>query len=294
MLWLLPLLAVVAVILATSNRPRFEKSFLQQVEEDGVRAQNRKADRVAEADVPVRKRTGTPVQLSNFDPNTLDVSGFETLGFSRRQAEVIVKYRTARGGFGSADDLAKCYVVSDEMMERLRPYINIVDNRAPDSPYSQPEADGTDGGSGRSPAGRDSGRSAMRGKVELNTADSTTLRSVSGIGNMLVVRILDYRERLGGFVSAEQLREIPGMYDENFQRIITQIFVDTCEIQKIDINFASPEALGKHPYIDAGGLRKILKHRQLKGGWRTTDELVNENILTPEQAARLAPYLTFN
>jgi competence ComEA-like helix-hairpin-helix protein len=130
--------------------------------------------------------------------------------------------------------------------------------------------------------------------VELNTADSAALIAVSGIGNVLAVRILDYRERLGGYARAEQLREIPGMTDENYRRIIAQITVDSCEIRKIDINFASPQVVGRHPYMTPEGLRRLLKNRQLKGGWRSVEELVNENILTQEQAARLGPYLVFN
>jgi competence ComEA-like helix-hairpin-helix protein len=274
-LWLLPLLAVLAAILVFANRPRFEKSFVdpptdlsQSTTQPYRETQNYRHHPQRHA----RKSTDQNQKHTRvFDPNVLTISGFEALGFSRKQAEAIVRYRTARGGFRTADDLAKCYVVSPEIMERLRPYIKIAPPTATIT-ANKPPAE----------------------IVEINTADSATLRTVSGIGNVLIVRILDYRERLGGFVSVEQLREIPGMYEENFDRIITQISADSCKIQKIDINFASPEALGKHPYITAEGLRKILKHRQLKGGWRTTEELVNENILTQQQAARLAPYLMFN
>ncbi len=301
-LWLLPLLAVVAVILIFANRPRFEKSFIQQVEEtaagvpDSDFRQRTEESYHDSASQHYPKRytrknadKNRPV-LEPFDPNVLDAEGFERLGFSRKQAEVIVRYRTARGGFRIADDLAKCYVISDEMMERLRSYIRIAvapTQKTPENALVRSKQ------SEHLPASVDS-ILVLQSKIELNAADSATLRNVRGIGNILVVRILDYRERLGGFVRAEQLTEIPGMYPENFERIITQISVDSCIIRKIDINFASPEALGKHPYITAEGLRKILKHRQLKGGWRTPEELINENILTRQQAERLAPYLVFN
>ena len=288
-LWLLPLLAVVAAILVFANRPRFEKSFLQQVEEasvEDVDLQRRTVD-----DTLTRRGERVEPELAPFDPNRLGVDGFERLGFSRRQAEAIVRYRTACGGFRTADDFGKSYVVSDEMMARLRPYINI----APVARVVQADTSGVF--PGRVVAADTLGTASVRGAsvcVEINGADSATLRSVSGIGNVLVVRILDYRERLGGFVDAGQLQEIPGMYPENFRRIEAQISVDSCVIRKIDINFATPEVLGKHPYITSEVLRKILKHRQLKGGWRTIEELVNENIITQQQAARLAPYLVFN
>jgi len=74
---------------------------------------------------------------------------------------------------------------------------------------------------------------------------------------------------------------------------LKQIRVDSCEIQKIDINFADPKVLGRHPYIPPHILRKLLKTRQLKGGWSTAEELIEDKILTREEAARLAPYLRF-
>ena len=212
-------------------------------------------------------------QLTDFDPNLLDADGFAALGFSPAQAAVIVKYRTSIGGFRTAEDFGRCYVVSEQALGRLAPYIRI----AP--PEQTQEA---------APSKR---------PIELNAADSTELRSVSGIGEVLVVRIMDYRKRLGGFARIEQLAEIPGMTEENFSRIAEQILVDSCKIQKIDINFAPHQSvvdvLGNHPYITAQGLRKLLKNRQLKGGWRSIGDMVSENIVTQRQAERLAPYLIF-
>ena len=216
-------------------------------------------------------------ELAEFDPNTLDAAGFMALGFSEAQAGVIMRYRASLGGFRTAEDFGRSYVVAPEMFARLRPYIMIapVNKKATPATEKKPE----------------------RKLVELNGADSTELRSVSGIGGVLVVRIMDYRERLGGYVRVEQLAEIPGVTQENYERIRQQIFVDSCKIQKIDINFAPHQsvvdALGGHPYITAQGLRKLLKNRQLKGGWRTIGDMADENIVTPEQAARLAPYLIF-
>jgi DNA uptake protein ComE-like DNA-binding protein len=76
--------------------------------------------------------------------------------------------------------------------------------------------------------------------------------------------------------------------------MIEQIFVDPAVIQKIDINFAPAKALASHPYIRAEALRKLLKERQLKGGWRTVGELEKDDIFTTEELAKLSPYLVFN
>ncbi len=223
-LWLLPLLGVVVVILVFANRPRFEKSFLEQAaEQEG-----------------------------------------ET-----RDGEV-------------TDSVRVVYVYQDAPQRRMPR-----NTAARDTSYRQrreyPKRDTVRYDGHKRPV-----------KVSINTADSATLRTVSGIGEYLVTRIIDYRTRLGGYVQKEQLLEIPGMYPENFERIVPQIFIDSAGIQKIDINFASPDRIGKHPYVDGATLRKLLKYRQLKGGWRTTQELIEQDILTPQRAEKLAPYLIFN
>jgi competence ComEA-like helix-hairpin-helix protein len=130
--------------------------------------------------------------------------------------------------------------------------------------------------------------------TDLNTADSAALVAVSGIGALTAQRIIEYRARLGGFADAAQLAEIRGMTEQNYERIIQQIFVDPAEIQKIDINFAPAKSLATHPYIRAEALRKLLKQRQLKGGWRTAGELETEHIFSREELEKLGPYLLFN
>ncbi len=43
------------------------------------------------------------------------------------------------------------------------------------------------------------------------------LRSVAGIGEKTVVSIIGYRDRLGGFLRAEQLAEVPGVTERNYR-----------------------------------------------------------------------------
>ena len=81
---------------------------------------------------------------------------------------------------------------------------------------------------------------------------------MAGIGEKTVVSIIGYRDRLGGFLRAEQLAEGPGVTERNYEKILKQIYCDSWEIRKIDINFASPKELGRHPYIPPQTLRKLL------------------------------------
>ena len=218
---------------------------------------------------PEEYRTGRilpePLPPQPFRIDTVSVRYLRAIGaLSKRQAEAFVRWRDLSGIY-DMEELRDCYVVSDSVAAALEPYV-IFPERKP-RPTEQP--------------------------VELNTADSATLRSVNGIGPRTVVSILNYRERLGGFLRAEQLAEVPGVTERNYEKILKQIYCDSCKIRKIDINFASPKVLGRHPYIAPQALRKLLKARQLKGGWSTAEELVEENIMTRKEAARLAPYLQF-
>ena len=129
--------------------------------------------------------------------------------------------------------------------------------------------------------------------VELNSADTTALISVNGIGSMSAAEIVKYRDLLGGYHSVEQISELKCVTEQNYEKILQQIYCDSCEIRKIDINFAAPKVIARHPYVSAAALRKIINQRQLKGGWSRIEEMVEDNILSEDEAKRLAPYLWF-
>ena len=202
---------------------------------------------------------------SPFRIDTVSARYLRAIGaLSKRQAEAFIRWRDLSGIY-DMEELRDCYVVSDSVAAALEPYVIFPERRS--HPVDAP--------------------------VELNSADSAELRRVVGIGEKTVMRILRYRDRLGGFVSVAQLAEVPGVTESNYEKILKQICLDSCKIRKIDINFASPKELGRHPYMAPRTLRRLLKARQLKGGWSTAQELINDHILTREEAARLAPYIEF-
>ena len=216
--------------------------------------------------------THKDISYAPFRIDTASAAYLTTLGFSARQASLIVRYGEIIGGYRSIDEFRECYAVSDEMAATLEPYIIFP---APDTLYVAAAID------------------AEPRIVDINTADSAALVSLSGIGAKSAVHILRYRELCGGFYSVEQLRELDIVSDENFLRFSPQVWCDSTKIVKIDINSASAEQLAKHPYISNRMLRRIVNHRELGGGWRSIDDMVMSGIFTDEEAARLAPYLSF-
>ena len=134
---------------------------------------------------------------------------------------------------------------------------------------------------------------ATSAQQKLQRPDMVALVSVNGIGEKSATEIIKYRELLGGYHSVEQLAELNCVTEENFAKFLSQICCDSCKIKKIDINFAGPKELERHPYVSARTLRRIIKQRQLKGGWSRIEEMTEQNILSEEEAKRLAPYLRF-
>ena len=222
--------------------------------------------------------------VENFTPekfliDTASAAYLTRWGFSPKQAEVVVRYRDASGGIHSIEHFKRCYVVSEEMAEKIVPYIIFSPKREAETMVAQPQSE--------------SETTAPKPLVDINTADSATLVAVDGIGPKSASEIIKYRKLLGGYHSVEQLSELKCITESNFEKILHKISCDSFVISKIDINFASPKELERHPYMSAQALRRIIKQRQLKGGWSRIEEMTEQNILSEEEAKRLAPYLRF-
>ena len=205
--------------------------------------------------------------------DTVSVQYLMRWGFSQKQAEVVLRYRDASDGIRSEEQLRRCYVVSDEMAERILPYVQF----SPENISAHVNAP----------------ENIAPKSVDINTADSAQLVAIDGIGAKSAAEIIKYRELLGGYYSVEQLKELKCITEGNYEKFLPKISCDSFVISKIDINFADPKELERHPYVSAQALRRIIKQRQLKGGWSRIEEMTEQNILSEEDAKRLAPYLRF-
>ncbi|MBQ1831158.1 MAG: helix-hairpin-helix domain-containing protein [Bacteroidales bacterium] len=215
-------------------------------------------ERPASAAAPKRTRPREPERSYEsfaFDPNTVSLADLQRLGLSERQAQSIENYREKGGRFRSKADFRKMYVVSDTLFARLEPYIEIA-------------------------------------KLELNGADSAALVSLRGIGPWYARKILDYRDRLGGFVAPEQLLEIEGIDAERFAGFADGITVDASRIRRLDLWHASDTVLARHPYLGPKGARSIVRYRELYDSARwTLPDLATERVLSQENIEKLKKYI---
>lgn len=129
--------------------------------------------------------------------------------------------------------------------------------------------------------------------IELNTADTTTLKKVPGIGSTFAKRIIKYRDLLGGFYSVTQLREVYGIDEERYQHLHQWFHADRAFIAQLPVNDLPSDSLARHPYINYKQAKTIYKLRKQKGrlsGWENLHLLEEFNKTDYE---RLKNYLSF-
>lgn len=109
--------------------------------------------------------------------------------------------------------------------------------------------------------------------IELNRADTFDLQQLRGIGSSFAKRIVNYRDRLGGFTDKQQLMEVFGMDSVRYNAIKASLTVNKDSIHKININNIAFKDLMKHPYFPFGMTKAIILYRKDHKVIRDLDEL---------------------
>ena len=104
--------------------------------------------------------------------------------------------------------------------------------------------------------------------VDLNVADTFDLQEIRGIGSVYAKRIVAHREKLGGFVHVEQLREVWGIDSLTYSRMLPSVYIASPVLRKINLNQADIKTLRNHPYLDYYQAKEIYLHRMKKGDFR--------------------------
>lgn len=129
--------------------------------------------------------------------------------------------------------------------------------------------------------------------IELNSADTSTLKKIPGIGSGYANRIVKYRSLLGGYTHIIQLKEVWGMHDELYDKITAYITLIP-DIKKISINRVSFEELKAHPYISYKQATVITDIKERKGNIESINRLSLLEEFSPNDIRRLIPYLSFD
>ena len=233
-----------------------------------------------------------PVERFPFDPNTADSTALLRLGLRPWQVRNIYKYRAAGGIYRSKKDFARLYGLTVKEYRELEPYIRISKDYLPASTLFSGERQTVDGA-------QQSASDSMQPKqrypiklhegetIDINLSDTTALKTIPGIGSYYARRIVDYRNRLGGFVSVEQLDEIEGVPSE----VKAYMVVSQPHPRQLDINRLSLNELKRHPYINYYQARAIVDYRRLHGPVSSLSDLRLLPEFPSEAIARLEPYV---
>lgn len=233
--------------------------------------------------------TPKKVERFVFDPNTADSTQLLRLGLQPWQVKNIYKYRAAGGIYRKPLDFAKLYGLTVKQYHELEPYIRISSDYLPASTlvkghknYSQNIA--KDSATYQRPV-----KIKETEHIALNTADTASLVTIPGIGPYYARKIVQYGNRLGGYVSVDQLDEIEDFPTEAKKYLV----INNPNPKKLNINQLSLNELKRHPYINYYRAKAITDYRRLHGAIKSLNDLRLIKDFTPDVIKRLTPYVAY-
>jgi len=244
-----------------------------------------------------RYPTVARVLLAPFDPNSLTAEGWEARGVPHFVAARMVKYRTAAGGFKAKAQVKKMYGLGDSVYQRLAPFMQLPDE-APKRGEQPDYAARTGKLLPFAPNGAASPKFPRKPlnlkPFDLNTADTTQLMQIRGIGSGRAKWVVRYRNQLGGYLREEQLGEVFVLKDAPDLRdsLRKYTFIAPGFAPKsVNVNTATFDELYLQPYIGKPRARIIVAYRTQHGPFKTVEDLKKLPTLKAEDWEKMRPYL---
>jgi len=214
-----------------------------------------------------------------FGPNRMSVRDMDSLGFSANLSARITRYREKGGRFRVKNDLLKIYGVDTSFYRSLYSYIQLPEKMERRYTTASVIVEKVD---------------KKIERFDLNQADTSQLKKIKGIGEKLSLRILHYRESLGGFSNMDQLNEVYGLDSTVVDRLIKSSFIDeNFLLRRMNINKMMDKDLSAHPYISKSVAKAIVSYRFQHGDFRQVDDLRNIPVLDAKTIEKITPYLDF-
>lgn len=217
-----------------------------------------------------------------FNPNYItDYKGY-TLGMSTAEIDRLLRYRSSGKFVNSAEAFQQVTKISDSLLKAIAPYFKF-----PDWVISKNQTVKDKPKTKRLPNAAHS-----KTRSDINTVTAQELKAVKGIGEVLSERIIKFRERLGGFLTDEQLYDVYGLSGEVAAKVLQRYTVlDPPQIQKININTASVKELSAMVYIRYKMAKAIVAYREDVGEIKSLEELTKIQDFPIEKIDRIKLYL---
>ncbi len=207
--------------------------------------------------------------------DTASVAALAAIGFSKYQATIIFNYLKKGGAIYTVKDLAKIYSIDQKTIDLTQSKIIFSDSA---SRKSQPKTNPL------------FVKKVLK-KVELNSCDSAALDSVFYMSSYLAGRIINYRNRLGGFFELAQIQLIYGIDTTVYAKIANHLSLDTTNIKRIDINKVSLERLAQHPYIGYKLAKVMVNYRAQHGEFKSKSDLKKIILINEEIFRKIERYI---
>lgn len=230
------------------------------------------------------KNTPRTIELKTFDPNTATENELLGFGLEEKTVKVLLKYREKGGVFRTKEDLKKVYGLSDIDFLRINQYVQIAENQF----VAKERAATTPNGTLPKKA-----ENAGMVTIDLNRANLDDFLVLRGIGRTFAARIIEHRERLGGFSSLNQLKEVYGLPDSTLHSIIPSLRLTASPYRKILVNKSTIEEL-IHPYLSRKQAEVIVRYRVNHGSFKNMEDLKKTGILTDIMVEKLQAYINFD
>lgn len=211
----------------------------------------------AEPNYPERKFASRQQEQFAFDPNTATEQDFQRLGLPKWTIKSILNYRSKGGKFRRKTDFEKIFNLSEADYARLEPYLTIAAGNDPTARV-YPER---------------TSKWAEKKPVDINSADIEAWMNLPGIGEKRARQMINYREKLGGFLSIDQVGLLYNLPDSVFQAIKPLLLLESRNIRKLDLNTATAAELAAHPYFSQKQADLIVNYRTQHGPYRSVDEM---------------------
>lgn len=213
--------------------------------------------------------------------NEITTEDLKQIGINNRISFNIIKYLEKGGRFRHKEDLKKIYDMDEKSYEliinnTLWESQSIIEskNKKEDVPKTY--------------------QNSAKEKFDINTADTVELVKVKGIGSKLALRIIKYRDLLGGFVHINQLHEVYGLSDFAINELTSHALIrENFKPKTIAINHAQLELLSSHPYLGNKKSKVIYNYLKNHSKLSNFEEFQKSYPFTEEELTKIKHYISY-
>lgn len=208
-------------------------------------------------------------KLSNIeiDPNSPNIDHLVAIGIPKKVAFTWAKYTKAGGKIHHQEDLKKIYGMEEGYIKKLENHMTF-------------------------PKKLEFNKKSRLTSIFINKATAYEFSKIPGIGTVLSERITKFRDKLGGFHSVDQLKEVYGIEAALIDKY-ENLFLMEKAVTKININIITEEKLGAHSYCSYRVAKAIINYRMQHGNFTKAEDLLKIRIINKEWLDKISPYLEY-